>query len=521
MFFKEDKKMGNDQNSIKKARELFLKRGIMKRESLREEVAYSWARSQLINLDSTKEIFKIQPLEFFKNQDEALTQWGIQTLKEVVSQTQILAIAYFDEIGNLKKLWSYEKNFGSIDYSEKEIGSNGIGLSQKFREKKIIFGYEHYHESFSHFITMGIPVMHKGTAGFVFRKSGVREKDIIKWFEKTPEKLELKNNDKKSSHMVEPTSNLPACLVGNSELAKKIRERLDTLQEKPFFYISGASGMGKETLAYFLHKKSTRRNLKFYAVYCDKIPFNRFKQDWLQRLEDIDEKIKKEQIGTIYFDSVEALPIEFQKKFLRILDSKSINNKDLNDCSDSSLSLIVSTKSRNEQEEKSEKLLTSLQNRFGLVEIKLHSLNNRKEDACLILEQMLNSNEALFHTALKGEDLSWEEIKRLIMCVKDWDNIRNLRALEKVAFILKTKSKLENKRDQIKAVLQLKEASYRELTGQASLEKVEKETIIKAMEAVNFNVTKASGVLGISRSTLYRKLKTHNIEKMSHNETEK
>jgi len=503
--------MSNEQKNIEKARELYLTKGILKRELIRDEVVYSWVRARLMNLDSDKLPSANIPLKTDLSVAIIMKYLSLDELGVSLDQDRILSILHFDDSGSIKNAWSKSPiDRYYFSFLEENLGTNGIGLTLRNHQKSMISGFEHYHKYLIETVTIGIPTSENEVIGLVLKlDKGSENHNVL--FNRLPNQLNLQQKNKQQiDQKLEKSENgllWPACLKGSSRYIEMARERVMQFKDRPLIFITGPKGIGKETTASFIHKMSKGGDRIFHAVYCDKIPLERFHSEWLEDSKCLEAQIELYKIGTVYFENFDVLPMKFQRKLLRLLDSKLVNSNAENNWYQKNIAFILSSSNSNEELGKSTVLTNALQSRLKLVEISLPPLAARKEDVCPIFEHMITVKnvEQLQSENMKGTDL----YEALI----DLELESNLRDLDLIAHQISDKLSLDETIDDSDIdMLKLKYGCERSVKPQLrTLSDVEKEAILNTLEALNFNMVRTAATLGISRSTLYRKIDHYKI----------
>jgi len=506
--------MIESHKSIAKARELYLNKGVLKRELLRDEIVYSWVRARLVNLDFDNSPTASIPENTDLNRSEIVDNLFLHDYGINPDNVHFKAIMILNLNGEIEKSWRSdpaERYF--FNFSEDSIGTSGIGLAIKNNSKSLVFGHEHYHQYLVDTITVGIPTSNNTIAGFVFAVDN-NYSETLRIIEKMPEKLEYSEEKEDKQIVFDPLQtelfehDWPSCLIGESPEIMKARDRIEKLMDSQLIFISGPKGIGKESTANYIHSERAGGTGKFHAVYCDKIPLQRFKSEWLENSDEHFDTLKVYDIGTVYFENFDILPSKYQRKLLRILDSKLVNSKSVNPSNNKDIAFILSLTSLDDKNDAAKKLTQGLQSRLKLTEIVLPGLTHRKSDMCSILGHMIREEleeDHLFN--IIEESNIFEEVIKL--------NLRfNLRDLDLIARdIVDRVSNNGTLTEQcVYEILSQFETVIDESLELKSLSQVERETIIRTLKALEYNMMRSASILGISRSTLYRKLEQHEIE---------
>lgn len=486
-------------DKIKESRLLFQRKGIMRREFLRNEIALSWARSQVFNVDTEKleinETIRAKKLSY----------------KESKIYSFIDAILIFKDDNSLVRYYQRDpdKQFSYMTYTENNLGTNGIGLSKNFKRPFYVSAYEHYHQYLFDKITFGFPLVHEDQEIIIGFVLSLTTKDFLNK-QSDIENLALDISQK--IQLNEPSlieSNSPIQSIntdGKSPIMKSYNKKIadvETLDNHLF--LQGKKGSGKEITARLIHENSIRKNQKFYSLYCDKVPTDILIEKITNQFFKSIETDRSDLFGTIYCEGFETLPYKIQELLTRLLESKPINSKQLNASNSNAYRLIFASEKSLEDLFGNKLIHAKLKNRINLFTIKIPELREIKEDLPFLINKGIEkyTSQFLIEPVLFTDDLMNFLIRY------DWPE--NYRELDKVIESLIYKGRSEKIIDKayLPSYLRKNEAVIEEIIP---LEITEKQQIIRALEIMNFNMALTAKALGIGRSTLYRKLDKYNIE---------
>lgn len=484
---------------IKESRLLFQRKGIMRRDFLRNEIALSWARSQVFNVDTEK-------LEINKtNRAKELSY------KESKIYPFIDAILIFKDDNSLVRYYQRDpdKQFSFMIYTENKLGTNGIGLSKNFKRPFYVSAYEHYHQYLFDKITFGFPVVHENQEiimGFVLSLTTKeflnKQSDIEELALDISQEIQLNE-----PALIEDNSQIQSInTVGKSPLMKSYNKKIADVQTLDnHLFLQGKKGSGKEITARRIHENSIRKNQHFYTLYCDKLPTDILIDKISNHFFKAIESGTSDLFGTIYCEGFEILPYKIQELLTRLLESKPINSKGLEFSNKNAFRVIFSSE-RAMDELFNDKLIHSkLKNRINLFTVKIPELKEIKEDLPFLINKAIEkyTNQFLIDPVLFTDDLMTFLIRY------DWPE--NYRELDKVieSIIYKGRSEKIIDRAYLPSYLRNDNVTKKEIIP---LEITEKQEIMRALEILNFNMALTAKALGIGRSTLYRKLDKYNIE---------
>ena len=307
-------------------------------------------------------------------------------------------------------------------------------------------------------------------------------------------------------------------LLGESPAIQRAREMIAKLaRSQAPVYITGESGTGKEVAARLIHMGSSRADAPFVAVNCGAIPENLMESEFFGYKKgaftgaDADKigYLQAAQRGTLFLDEVSDLPLAMQVKLLRVIQEKKVRR--VGDTQEDPIDIrIISATHRNlAQQVEAGEFRQDLFYRLNVIELKMPSLREVPEDIALMVEKVVD------RLARQGGVPPPIVAEEAMLALRRYDFPGNVRELENIlerAMALCTESRI-NESD-----LYLTQSATREraapLDGTLGtrglplhdfLDLVEREAIMKALEATRYNKTAAAKLLGITfRSLRYR-----------------
>jgi DNA-binding NtrC family response regulator len=286
--------------------------------------------------------------------------------------------------------------------------------------------------------------------------------------------------------------------------------------------ISGESGTGKELVARALHFRGNMASRPFVAVDCGSLVptlieselFGYEKGAFTGALRSKQGLLQSADTGTIFLDEVGELPLEMQARLLRFIQEKEVRPVGSNQKVKVDVRIMAATNRDLDAEYKKGTFRKDLYFRLNVVTISLPPLRERRSDipilAAFFLERLAPG---------RGVQVSGNAMKALL--AYDWPgNVRELENCLERAVALGDQRILEV--DDLppsiaNAEIQAEPLESREFSGRATdlratdLEDIERATIERVFSQVNGDKALAGKMLGISRATLYRKLKRYHI----------
>jgi DNA-binding NtrC family response regulator len=274
--------------------------------------------------------------------------------------------------------------------------------------------------------------------------------------------------------------------------------------------ITGENGTGKELVAREIHNKSARSKELLVTVDMGAIPETLFESElfghkkgaFTDAREDRMGKIQLADKGTLFFDEIGNLPLSLQSKLLVALQNRTINPVGSNNAVSVDIRLISATNRNLDDLVHCQEFREDLLYRLNTIKIEVPPLRERGDDIELLANFFLNSYLKKYNKpSLK---LSPQAIRKL--SGYSWPgNIRELQHTLEKAVILSDGSTLKPE-DFIFRPLK-KTSPDIPLT----LDEMEKRLIEDAMGFHNGNLSAVANRLGISRQTLYNKLKRYDL----------
>lgn len=284
--------------------------------------------------------------------------------------------------------------------------------------------------------------------------------------------------------------------------------------KNPSVILYGESGSGKEYFAEKIYASRDNKNVPFISVNCPAIPSNLAESELFGHEKGAFTGADKQRVGKfeaanggiIFLDEVSDLAPEVQVKLLRVLEEREVERLGSNDKIAVNFQVIVASSKNLKEEAQKGNFRIDLYYRLADVEIHIPPLRNRLED----ISSLVN----LFITQFYEENESQEIIfsNEVINYLKEYSwpgNIRELRSTVRRLLLLSDKRIVE--------IDELQKTHFniprqRIVSELGSLEGAEKNEIVNILKQEEGNISNASKTLGVSRSTLYRKMKKYSID---------
>lgn len=280
--------------------------------------------------------------------------------------------------------------------------------------------------------------------------------------------------------------------------------------------ITGESGTGKELIASAIHLYSTRKSKPFVKVNLGGIPSGLFESEmfgyrkgaFTDAKSDHVGRFEKAHKGTIFLDEIGDLNFASQVKLLRVLQDQTFER--LGDPNSMTVDVrVLSATNHN---------LCSLVNkgsfredllyRINLIQIEVPPLRQRINDVPLLAAYFIG--QAIKTYSLPAKSISKEAVDWLSH--QSWPgNVRELKNIMERTLLLTTGNQIKPE-DFIMAQKTGQINNSASSVSSGTLDSMEKQMIISAIEECGGNLSRSSEKLGISRATLYRKMEKHGIQ---------
>jgi DNA-binding NtrC family response regulator len=316
-----------------------------------------------------------------------------------------------------------------------------------------------------------------------------------------------------------------AKIVGQSPAIARILEQIDTLaQSDAPVLITGESGTGKELVARTLHARGPRRGRPFVAINCtaltgSMVEAELFGQERGQDHEESEEtselmrrlhgRVAEADGGTLYLEEVAALPLGAQARLARALESGTVERPGTTAVP---LNVRVISSARADLRDATEqgKLLDSLFYRLNVLDVIIPPLRERRADLPLLLGYFLAKFTGHGKVPPGISTAAWAALAEHPFP----GNVREFAHAIERALVLSRGSEIdvEHLPEDIAgrgSVNSVETAAFRPL-GVAAKE-FERRYLVKALELSGGKRVRAAELLGLSRKTLWEKLKMHGI----------
>ena len=301
---------------------------------------------------------------------------------------------------------------------------------------------------------------------------------------------------------------------GTSRPMTAIRKTVDKIAPTDAtVLITGENGTGKDVLAREIHARSLRSGKPMVAVDAGAITETLFESELFGHVKgaftdahtDHVGKFEQADGGTLFLDEIGNIPLHLQAKLLRVIQNRSVVRVGGSKAIPVNIRLICATNMDLEQLGREGRFREDLYYRINTVHIVLPPLRERREDIVPLAERFVGQFAEKYHRGVSGLD---DSAKAMLEGGRWSGNIRELQNVIEKAVILSEGVSLTAKdiqrepaRGGAPSVGPLKSVSEEE----------EERLVREAVERCNGNISAAAKALGISRPTLYAKMKKYGL----------
>jgi PAS domain S-box-containing protein len=315
-------------------------------------------------------------------------------------------------------------------------------------------------------------------------------------------------------------------IVGRSEAMQGVYEVLGRLiTTDTTVLIQGESGTGKELIARALHFYGPRKDKSFVAINCSALPegvletelFGHRKGAFTGAIRDHMGKFELANGGTLFLDEIAEISQAIQVKLLRVLEEREFQRVGDNKNIKVNIRLITATNKDLYQKVLKDSFRDDLYYRLSVFPLNLPPLRERIEDIPLLVAHFINKFNKQMGKSIQGIA---DRVLEILETYSWPGNVRELANAMEHAFVHCKGSLLYASDLPHNIVNVLPAAPQRKSTiAQEKLDSVEKELILKALEAADWKKAAAARRLGMSRATLWRKMEKYGIQERFGGET--
>jgi two-component system response regulator AtoC len=365
-------------------------------------------------------------------------------------------------------------------------------------------------------IESAVDAMKLGAYDYIEKPFRVEKMRML--LQRMAEKVRLVTENQFLRERVDTEENLGG-IIGTSANIQDVLRMISRLKDtRTPVLVSGESGTGKELVARAIHFRGALAQTAFVAVDCGSLVptlmeselFGYEKGAFTGAMKTKAGLFQAANGGTIFLDEIGELPLEMQAKLLRVLQEKEVRPVGSNEKVQVDVRVIAATNRDLEAAYRAGTFRKDLYFRLNVVTVHVPPLRERRSDIPMLVHHFLNryapgANMQVTAAAMKSLlHYDWPgNVRELENCVARAVTLGDRQIIDVVDLPPAIRSE------------QADAASYHTQDSAAlsttALAEMERMTILRVFEQANGDKALAGKMLGISRATLYRKLKRYNI----------
>ncbi len=313
-------------------------------------------------------------------------------------------------------------------------------------------------------------------------------------------------------------------VVGKSEPWRKVMDKVRTVATTDStVLVIGQSGTGKELVSRALHLASNRRDGPFVRVHCASLPqtlmeaelFGHAKGAFTGAAQEVKGRFELAHRGTLLLDEVDEIPLEVQVKLLRVIQERVVERLGSGTPIPIDVRLIATSKGSLEELVAAGRFRQDLLYRLSVVQMRLPSLAERKDDIPLLIEHFL----AKVTLRMKKGTLGFSRQALEVLLNYDYPgNVRELEHVVESACALAEPGTAVGPELLSEAVRERAHARPNMRVGfaaqplSAAVDEFERSYLTHALREFKGSRSDLARVLGISRKSLWEKLKKYELD---------
>lgn len=302
-------------------------------------------------------------------------------------------------------------------------------------------------------------------------------------------------------------------IKGSSLAIRKIKETTGIIAPSDLpVLIEGESGTGKDMFAHSIHQLSERSDFPFVKVNCAEVPVELLERELFGLYNPLTEtvqngRVKQADKGTLYIDEINALPLTLQAKLLRAMQEEEITPLNSEKSGKVNIRIVASSNISLSQLIEEKKFREDLYYRLQAITLKIPPLRERMEDFVDLLNFFLQK----FMLQAGRRHITLATKTRELLQSYHWPgNVRELQNILQAAVYLAEKDTIMP--SALPSQIKLSNVPSFQSTGTLEdiLAEVEKKVLQSYLEEES-DKRQIAKHLGLSRSTLYEKIKKYNL----------
>jgi DNA-binding NtrC family response regulator len=357
-----------------------------------------------------------------------------------------------------------------------------------------------------------IDAMKKGADDYLTKPVNIDELELI--LKKIWEKQLLIFQNRELKQKLHDKYNFSGLIGNTPEMQLVFKTITDIAPTAATVLVYGETGTGKELVANAIHYNSDRKDKSFIALHCASLSegvleselFGHEKGAFTGAMSQRRGRFELADGGSLFLDEVGEMNMHIQIKLLRVLETGRFERVGGETTLESDVRIIAATNKDLEKEIKEGRFREDLYYRLNVINLRLPSLRERREDIGLLADRFLLKYATKNKKDIKG--FSPQSVKML----SDYDWPGNVRELENAverAVVMAKKELIEpdNLPSSInQSTRKLRKDTFRIPSG-TTMKEIEKKIILETLQTTNGSKSKAAKILGISTRKIEYKIK--------------
>jgi len=363
-------------------------------------------------------------------------------------------------------------------------------------------------------VETALQAMKLGAYDYLTKPCHIRELEAI--IQKAYEKRQLRHENLILQSRLTYKEKAPDIIVSSQKMLDIVGLMRKVAPSNAIVLVTGESGTGKELVANTIHKFSTRHGGSFIDISCAAIQETLLESELFGYEPGAFTGARKRKLGllelahggTLFLDEIGEMSLTLQSKLLRVLETQSFFRVGGTKKVEVDVRFVAATNRDLDQQVAEGRFRSDLLYRINNFSIKLPALRERPEDIPSL------AHHFLARVSGGGQAHITEEAMDVLMRYSWPGNVRELRNVIERAVILKSGDSIQPDdlpieiRTSIRPTFAGVESDEQ---SQGSLDELKRKQILTVLEQTGWHQGKASEILGISPSTLYRQLKTYGL----------
>ncbi|MBK8187386.1 MAG: sigma-54-dependent Fis family transcriptional regulator [Cellvibrio sp.] len=304
-------------------------------------------------------------------------------------------------------------------------------------------------------------------------------------------------------------------LIWQSDAMNRLMQELENVAATDAnILLTGENGTGKSQLAHWIHLHSTRADQSFISVNMGAIPETLFESEMFGHKKGAFTDAREQRIGrfelaksgSLFLDEIATIPFTQQAKLLRVLETGEFEMLGSSQTQQANVRIVSATNADFSQLITEGVFRQDLYYRLNTLEFRVPALRERREDISPLAQFFLHQHAQ----AYRKSDLKLSSDAIKLLEAYDWSgNIRELSHVIERAVLLGRNSMINS--DSLSLSLKNKTSSIDANLSFMTLDAAELHLIQQALQACDGNKQKAADMLGITKSSLYRRLEKYGL----------